>query len=272
MRTSNFFFLISILLFFFHPEKTSGQAIEGSKTGAITSLNLSARNLKTSVLWYKRNLGFVIKDVKINESGKLKMEGLEISVKQPKRTLLAKNIKLPKGKMQINGFNELGFKTSFFDSLYQYLDEKNIKVDSIVASGPPADTRKFVAYDPDGNRIHFIEDQSLEKPNFPGLEVYFYSLITADLKNALSWYRDRLGFEETYNLDSPTKNRFCRIMQRGNIVLEIIHSPNRSMETTELLSYDVELAGFSRIGLTLNEKGSPKEDFDNDGNRLLIKK
>lgn len=262
---------VSILLILVSIQPTFAQSSNGT-SARMTSARLMARNLKTTALWYRRHLNFQIKDVKMNESAKLRISGFEIQLIQPKRTVLSSNLRLPKGKTFINGFFKIGFRTAHLDSLHAYLDHRNASVDSLIVYDDSLKTRTFLVRDPDGNRLQFFEDKSLSAQSFPGISPYFFALITSDYKNTLSWYRDRLGFREIFNLDTPIKNIYIRLLKRGDVLLEVIHSPNRSVETTELLSYDVELAGFQRVGIGFYKNGSGKEEVDNDGNKLIIKR
>lgn len=262
-----YYLVVAVIFISAFDQLVMAQHQAGAKS--IYRATLYTRNIKTTAIWFKKFLGFSISDVKMNESAKLKVPGFQIQLIQPKRSVVESNLKLPAGKTLVNGFYETGFLVNNLDSIYQVMDDRGIKVDSVLTTDSELGREKFTAKDPDGNRISFYKSLPSDNLN-TSCRPFLISLITSDYQNTLKWYETRLGFKQSHDLDVPIENMFVRILQQGNIVLKIIHSPNRSVETTELLSSDIELMGFKKFGLKLSG-GQTREVLDNDGNQLIVK-
>lgn len=115
------------------------------------------------------------------------------------------------------GFFKIGFKIKSLDKLAQRLKLSNTTFRGDIFYDDKLKTRSLVVLDSDGNRVQFFEDADSVVPT-----PCFFSLMTMDFKQTKAWCESAFGFTEIHNMDLPERGLSIRLMQRGDILLELI--------------------------------------------------
>lgn len=150
-----------------------------------------------------------------------------ISISQSKANLDGKEIK------KSSGFFKIGFKTNQLDQLYARLLANGSSFRGGIFYDANLKNRSLVALDTDGNRVQFFEDTTTEE-----LKPYFFSLMAIDFEQAKAWCESTFGFTETYNLDLPEKGLSIRLMQKDDVLLELIS--DQSIDTANEILTGIE--------------------------------
>ncbi|MFY0624842.1 MAG: VOC family protein [Reichenbachiella sp.] len=246
-----------------------GQATVNLNELRMSSAVIIVKDLKSSASWYYKYLKFKIKEFKPEKHVKMTHNGFQLTLRKGKSTLLLREITFTKGKKYVNGINKLGFTSNQFDSLNFYLQRHEQKFMKPASLDQNIGKQTMIVYDPDGNQIFLIDEPS--DPSSFILKPNFLSINSSDYITTLKWYTTHLGFEEI-ELKDDSNAHFQSLLRKDDIILELIHLPYESLETTEFMPIERDLASFDRV---VFEKGLAKKvisELDNNGNKIVIRK
>jgi len=261
-------FLIAITLLFCLSNNISNaqNKIEELRMSNVTII---VSDLQATATWYKKFLKFKIEEYRPQKHVKMSKGDLQIILQQGRNTLILDQINFTKGKKYVNGIDKIGFDTNKFDSLYSYLERNEQKFQQTVVIDNNLGKRTFIVKDPDGIKLQFFEISSKEK-DFKLIPVLF-SLNASDYALTRSWYMEHFGFEEL-TLKDQDKAINQNLFKKDRIILELLHFPFESLETTEFMPIDRDLASFEKITFKLNFAKTKAFEMDNSGNKIVLYK
>lgn len=232
----------------------------------IGGLTILARDVKLSATWYRKYLDIGIKEYKPQKHVKMQTGDFSLFIRQGKDVMIRSQITLPKGKKYINGIDKIGFATNKFQEIMDKLAESGQRLIEDVTEDKNLGMRYIVATDPDGNKV-----QIFDRPNPADsviTEAIFFSILSSDYINTMKWYEKNIDFTEIEIVDEA-KIHYQNLLQKDNVIFEIIHLPYESLETTEFMPLGRELAGFE--ALTFKSKNGKNSTFETDNNANKIR-
>ena len=127
----------------------------------------------------------------------------------------------------------------------------------------------MIVVDPEGNKVQFFDrPESDEKFSMiPSL----FSINCPDYGTTRSWYMEKMGFREI-ELSDDANASFQSFFKKDNIILELIHLPFESLETTEFMPVDRDLASYDQISFRTGLAKKAVFEMDNDGNKIVLKR
>lgn len=232
----------------------------------LSGITIISRDVKLSATFYRKYFDISIKEYKPQKYVKMTAGDFSLYIKQGSNLLVRSQIKLPKGKKYINGIDKIGFATNKFQEVRDKLIASGHKLIEDVTEDKNLGMRYFLTSDPDGNKV-----QIFDKPNAVDsvlTEAIFFSVLSSDYINTMRWYEKNIDFSEIKTLDE-SKIHYQNLLQKGEVIFEIVHLPYESLETTEFMPLGRELAGFEQI--TFKSKGGSKSTFEMDNNANKIR-
>jgi hypothetical protein len=209
-----------------------------SEPMAIQGFELSSTSPDSLAAWYVTNLGMTST-----------LDGASVQLWNERTTISIRHADT--GSISVSsernpGFFKIGFKTNSLDELAQRLKLSNTTFRGGRFYDDKLKTRSLVVLDSDGNRVQFFEDTSSAV-----LTPYFFSLMTIDIKQTKAWCESAFGFAEAHNLDLPERGLSIRLMQKDDMLLELI-------EDTQLV------ASTSRVSKVLySQRPAPEKQQEN---------
>ena len=205
----------------------------------ITGFELRAENLEQLATWYEDHLGLTMSR---DEPGiSLKGNALQITLK-PAASLEGEQ--LIKGRSP--GFFKIGFRTHQLEQLFETLQASGSRFRGDIYFDNNLKTRSFIALDPEGNRVQFFEDATVNQ-----ITPYFFAFMALDFDNTLAWCETALGFTEKANLDLPDRGLSIRLMQKDDVLLELIGDAN--MEQKEAAPRGIGSVILNRTGKRMGD-------------------
>ncbi|MCV9389099.1 VOC family protein [Reichenbachiella ulvae] len=231
-----------------------------------TRATLIVRDLKTSAAWYRKFLQFKIEEYRPNKHVKMRNNDFQLILTQGNATLLKSQIRFKEGKKYINGITKIGFDINQFDSLHLYLERYEQKLAKDTYKDKNLSLNTFIAEDPDGNLIQFFDvpDNNTKYTVTPS----FFTIQSSDYINTLKWYTSHLGFEEIEVVDDSNIH-YQNFLKKDDITLELIHLPYESMETTEFMPVDRDLAMIEELTFKIGVAKNKAFELDNNGNKIV---
>ncbi len=234
---------------------------------------LVARDIIKSASWYVRHLNFKVKKSKRGELAIIENGHFSLTVVTAKRTVTASQVKLPEKKERINGFYEIGFLCSDLDSLLYQYEGRGINIVQQPEYNEYFQATTVVLADPDGNRVRLFQATPAQKKTFNYFKAHYLAVTTSEVENSVRWYETHMGFEAVRNNNSRISPVSSCLMKRGQVWLELQEVAGRTMEVTELLSNQVELARLHEVSLGTASSKTPVQPItDNDGNKYQWRK
>ena len=235
----------------------------------LQSATLTAKDVKLSATWYRKYLNLTIKEYKPQKSVKMEQGEFQLMIIQGKNVLLSSQIKLPAGKKHINGIDKIGFSCNQFKTLYDNLKESKQKIIEEITEDENLKLTYFVTQDPDGNKIQ-IFDKSTEEDEMKN-DAMFFALLSSDYINTMKWYESNINFSEMEVIDN-SKIHFQNLLIKDQVIFEIIHLPYVSVETTEFMPLDRDLASISQLTFQSNKGEKATFKMDNNANKIEWKR
>lgn len=267
LQLFNFFLLLSTC--WITPKNTIAQSGADINELTFASAQIIVRDLKTSATWYRKFLKFKVKEYKPEKHVKMENGSFQLTLIKGKNTLLLREITFTKGKKYVNGIDKIGFSTNQFDSLNIYFQRYKQKYYKPVSFDENLGVRSMEISDPDGNKLVFLDEPGSEQ-KFT-LRPSFFSINSSDYINTLKWYTTHFNFKEM-ELNDDSKSHFQNLLRQDGITLELIHLPYESLETTEFMPLDRDLASFDRIAFRTGLGKKVKFELDNNGNKIVLRK
>lgn len=233
----------------------------------ISSATIIVKDLKTSATWYHKFLQFRVKEFRPNQHVKMQNEDFQLILRQGNATLLKSQIRFKEGKKYINGINKLGFETNQFDSLHLYLERYEQKFVQDVYEEKNLGLSAFIVEDPDGNQIQFFDIPNNKK--LYSVKPTFFTIQSSDYINTLKWYTQQMGFEEV-EVKDDTNIHFQNFLKKDGIMLELIHLPYESVETTEFMPIERDLAQIEQLTFQIGIAKTKAFELDNNGNKIIF--
>ncbi len=244
----------------------SAQSIEDLYMTGATHI---VRDVKTTAMWYRRFLKFRAGEYRPEQHIKMTRDGFQLTLRKGRSTLLTDQIVFAKGKKYIHGIDKIGFTTNQFDSLQMYFERYEQKFHTEPYFDENLGMRTMILKDPDGTKVQFFDQPDGEK-DFK-LKANFFAINSSDYITTLKWYTEKMGFEEM-EVKDDSKAHFQNFLQKDGIILELIHLPYESIETTEFMPVDRDLASIEVLSF---REGLAKKilfDMDNNGNKIVYKR
>ena len=235
---------------------------------SISEVKMIVRDIVQTGKWYVKNLNFEVKKAKSREFVILTNGDFTLHMVTHKRTILPYQVQLPPNKERINGFYELGFTSSDLDSLMYQFEGRGIRYAKDYGFDPDYNTETVTLIDPDGNRVKLFQEHKERNSGFHYFRPEFVSITTSDIETGSRWYVEKMGFTEIRNNYSQHARISYSILKKGSVTVELQELSGRTMETTELLSDQVELTRFDQITFAPSHSAEPQPLTDNDGNKL----
>ena len=245
-----------------------------SKAQSIDELSLSgttliSRDIKTSANWYRRFLKMKVGEYRPDKHIKMSRNGFQLVLRKGRSTLLVDQIIFAEGKKYIHGIDKIGFTTNQFDSLHMYFRRYEQKYHTQPYFDKNLGVRTMVLKDPDGTKIQFFDLPDGEK-DFK-LIASFFAINASDYITTLKWYTEKMGFSEMEVKDDSNAH-FQTYLEKDGIILELIHLPYESIETTEFMPVDRDLASVERLVFREGLAKKTIHKMDNNGNQIVYKK
>ncbi|WP_162555922.1 VOC family protein [Reichenbachiella versicolor] len=235
---------------------------------AMTSVTVVCSDIKTSATWYRRYMKFKMMEYRPEKYAKMIKGGFRLNLMQGQNTIVLNQINFSKGKKYVNGIDKIGFTVNQFDSLKLYLEryeETFVQKDTMDVN---IGYRTMTVLDPDGNKIQFLEAASSSK-NYIVLPKLF-AISSSDYIMSLKWYKAKMGFKEL-KLNDEKNIHFQNYLRKDDILLELIHLPYESLETTEFMPVERDLASFDALSFKIGLAKTNAFKLDNNGNKIVLK-
>ncbi|PIB36367.1 hypothetical protein BFP72_13665 [Reichenbachiella sp. 5M10] len=265
-RSTLLFFIVCVSLMFHSAPVFSQKSINELR---MTSAVLIVKDLKVSAGWYRKFLQFSIEEYRPNQHVKMRNDEFQLTLRQGNGTLLQSQIRFKEGKKHINGIEKIGFKTNRFDSLHLYLERYEQPFAQDIFADQNLDILSFVAEDPDGNKIRFFDAPN--NSQLYEIDPCYFTIQSSDYINTLKWYTTQMGFEEIEIVDD-TNLHFQNYLTKDGIILELIHLPYESVETTEFMPLERDLAQIEQVTFKIGTAKTKAFVMDNNGNKVVYLK
>ncbi|MBU2914414.1 MULTISPECIES: hypothetical protein [Reichenbachiella] len=259
--------LIVYVVMMFHPKPVFSQ--KSISELRMTGATLIVKDLKVSAGWYRKFLQFSIEEYRPNQHVKMRNDEFHLTLRQGSGTLLKSQIRFKEGKKYINGIDKIGFKTNRFDSLHLYLAHYEQKLFKDTYTDPNLPIESFIAIDPDGNKIQFFNHPN--NSQLYEIDPCYFTIQSSDYINTLKWYTTQMGFEEIEIVDD-TNLHFQNYLTKDGIILELIHLPYESVETTEFMPLERDLAQIEQVSFKIGTAKTKAFVMDNNGNKVVYMK
>lgn len=259
-----FYYNIAFIILLFATESYGQHSIDELK---LTSTTIIVKDLKTSASWYRKFLRFKVEEFKPNKHVKMRNDVFVIILNQGNSTLLRSQINFKGDKKYVNGIDKIGFDTNRFDSLHLYFSHYEQKITTDIKEEKNLGHRIFIVEDPDGNKVQFF-DAPNDKKNL-SITPSFFSIQSSDYINTLKWYTEHMGFKEIA-LPDDTNLHFQNFLRKDGITLELLHLPYKSLETTEFMPVERDLAQFDQLVLKTGLAKVKAFEMDNNGNKIVL--
>ena len=123
------------------------------------------------------------------------------------------------GAENTGGLFKIGFRTQGLESLRDSLMEMGVSVHGDLMYDENLDEHTFIILDPDGNRLQFFGTKEGQPAN---LEWMFAAMRIPKLEGQYGFITETLGFSEIYSHDQDDPRLKIRLVQRDDMLLEII--------------------------------------------------
>lgn len=267
IRKKNLFLLLVFSLLIACP--SSGQTSTSLDELSMYHVTLISRDIKEMAAWYRKFLKFVVLEYVPDKHVKMRRGEFQIHIQKGQNTLLAREITFKKGKKYVNGIDKIGFDTNQFDSLNLYFERYEQKYYEKPYLEPNLGKKSMIVLDPEGNKLQFFDVPS-EAERFTMIPVFF-SINCSDYATTRSWYKEKMGFNDL-ELKDESKAGFQNFFTNGNIILELLHLPLESLETTEFMPIDRDLASYDQIMFRTGLAKKIVHEMDNGGNKIVLKR
>ncbi|UXX81122.1 VOC family protein [Reichenbachiella carrageenanivorans] len=231
----------------------------------LSGATIVAKDVKLSATWYRKYLDIAIKEYKPQQHVKMRTGEFDLLIRQGKNILLRNQIKFPKGKKYVNGINKIGFSTNQFEEVRERLLASGQKLIEDVTEDKNLNMQYILTSDPDGNTVQIFNDPIPSDSIMT--RAMFFSITSSDYINTMRWYEENFDFTEVKIVDE-SKIHFQNLLQKGNVIFEIIHLPYESLETTEFMPLDRELASFEELKFKSGTGKATNFEMDNNANKV----
>lgn len=235
---------------------------------AMTSMTIISSDIKASATWYRKYMRFRMVEYRPSKHAKMRKGTFDLNLKQGQNTIVIKDINFSKGKKYINGIDKVGFRVNQYDSLKSLLtkaEETFVQEDTLDGN---IGFRTMTVLDPDGNKIQFLEVPSTTQKYI--IQPTLFTISSSDYITSLKWYKSKMGFREV-KLKDESNIHFQNYLKKDNIILEIIHLPYESLETTEFMPIERDLAAFDALSFQIGFAREHAFTLDNNGNKIALK-
>ena len=249
---------------------TLSMSIKASTTPQLTLKKVTLRTADATKLseWYVQNLQF-----KVEVSNEHRMEltkfDFELEIIQHEDAIRLDSVKLKDGKNRITGIYKYGFAVNDLDSIFEYVNSKELITHGGIINDPQAGMRSFILVDPDDNYIQFFEKEGALAilQNKPDWYPSFLMIYTNDFNSTYEWY-GKLDFKQVSNYDNPTRQIFQRSIFNNDLLIELVEYQARVANKIEYPQISERLVGIVAIGCT---SSTLKNSFtDASGNQIEI--
>lgn len=257
-----------LTLFFLLGSTLNGASLWAQTTNDdfhLHSATIVAKDVKLSATWYRKYLDVAIKEYKPQQYVKMKTGEFDLLIRQGKNILLRNQITFPKGKKYVNGINKIGFSTNQFEVVRERLLDSGQKLIEDVTEDKNLNKQYILTTDPDGNKVQIFKDHVVADSVVT--RAMFFSITSSDYINTMRWYEENFDFTEIKTVDE-SKIHFQNLLQKGEVIFEIIHLPYESLETTEFMPLDRELASFEELKFKSGAGKAANFDMDNNANKI----
>ncbi|UXP34017.1 VOC family protein [Reichenbachiella agarivorans] len=259
--------LIVCLSMMFHSEAVFSQ--KNINELRFSSATIIVKDLKTSASWYRKFLQFSVEEYRPDKYVKMKNDDFRLILKQGNSTLLKSQINFKEGKKYINGITKLGFATNQFDSLYMYLQKYEQIIVKDIHDDINLGLKSYVTLDPDGNLLQFFDIPNQSR--LYQVDPMYFTIQSSDYINTLKWYTTHMGFEEIEIVDDSNIH-FQNLLRKDGIILELVHLPHQSVETTEFMPLNRDLAQIEELSFKIGLAKTKAFELDNNGNKVVFMK
>src|SRR5690606_33166418 len=126
-----------------------------------------------------------------------------------------------------------------YDSLEMYFQRYEQKFHVPTYFDENLGMRTMIVKDPDGNQVQFF-DKPDDGTGFK-LDPMFFSINSSDYITTYNWYTEKMGFV-AMEVRDDSKSAYQTYLKKDGIILELVHLPYESIETTEFMPIDRDLA------------------------------
>ena len=261
--------LLGFFLFSFLLSDTYTSIAQPIDELTLVNSTLISRDVKTTANWYRRFLKFKVGEYRPEKHIKMTRDGFQLTIRKGRSTLLADQIVFAKGKKYIHGIDKIGFSTNQFDSLHMYFQRYEQKLLAEPFFDQNLQMRTMIIKDPDGTKIQFFDTPDGAKDY--KIKASFFAINASDYITTFKWYTEKMGFVEM-EVKDDSNSHFQNYLQKDGIILELIHLPYESIETTEFMPVDRDLASVERIVFREGLAKKAVFETDNNGNKVVYKR
>ena len=234
----------------------------------LNSATVISSDIKASATWYRKYMKFKMADYR--PDGYALMTKGEFSIKfiQGQNTIKLHELNFANGKKFVNGIDKIGFAVNQFDSLELYFRRNEERFLEEPAHHKNLNCRTMIVEDPDGNKILFMDRPDHQKTYT--VRPVFFCISSSDYITSLKWYKSKMGFVEM-ELKDDANIHYQNYLKRDDIILELVHLPYESLETTEFMPVERDLAAIDVVSFRLGTAKKVAFEMDNNGNKIVLK-